>query len=93
VVASAAATSSVATTLRAYLSTVASPGATSAADTWLLAEVSVPLIAAAHSTNATNYFEVPLNLVIPTGYYIHVSQHIAQTTNQNWIASVFGGDY
>jgi hypothetical protein len=92
-VASAAATSSVATTLRAYLSTVAAPGATTAADTWLLAEVTVPVTVSSHSTNAANYFEVALNIVVPAGYYIHVSQHVAQTTNQNWIAMVQGGNY
>jgi len=93
VVASAAATNSVATTLRAYLSTVAAPGATTAADTWLLGEVSVPIIAASHSTNATNYYSIILSKPIPTGYYIHVSQHIAQTANQSWKAMVFGWDY
>ena len=93
VTASAAATNSVATTLRAYLSTVSTPGATTAADTWLIGEVSVPIIAASHSTNATNYYSIILNKPIPTGYYIHVSQHIAQTANQHWKAIVYGWDY
>ena len=92
-VASAAATTSVATTLRAYLSTVASPGATANTDTFLIGEVSASAQSASHSTNATNYYEIPVNLAIPTGYYIHVSQHVAQTTNQSWLATVFGGDY
>ena len=94
-VASAAAVTSVATTLRVYLSTVALPeaGATTAADTQLLAEISVPAVAASHSTNAVNYYEVSLGIAIPAGRYIHVSQHVAQTTNQNWQATVFGGNY
>lgn len=92
-VASAAAVNSVATTLRVYISTVASPGATTSSDTQLLAEISVPIVASSHSTNASNYYEVPLGIAIPTGTYIHVSQHIAQTTNQTWQATVFGGDY
>lgn len=91
--ASAAAVNSIATTLRAYLSTVASPGATTAADTWLIGEVSVPIISSSHSTNATNYYEIVIGQAIPTGYYIHVSQHIAQTANQHWKATCFGGDY
>ncbi len=91
--ASAAAVNSIATTLRAYLSTVSSPGATTAANTWLIGEVSVPIIASSHSTNATNYYEIILGQAIPTGYYIHVSQHIAQTANQHWKAICFGGDY
>ncbi len=86
-------TNSVATTLRVYLSTVASPGATTTSDTWLLAEVSVPAIPAANSVNAAGYFDVNIGLALPTGYYIHVCQHVAQTTNGNWNAICFGGDY
>jgi hypothetical protein len=59
----------------------------------LLAEISVPLISASNSTNASNYYEVPLNIAIPTGRWILVSQHIAQTTNQSWQATALGGDY
>ena len=92
-VASAAAVASVATTLRVYLSTVASPGATTPADTFLLDEISVPAITASHSTNATNYFDCVINKVIPAGTYLHVSQHVAQTANQNWIALAFGGNF
>ena len=97
-VASAAATNSIATTLRVYLTTVntavgSAAGATTNANTFLLAEVSVPIISASNSTNATNYYEVPLNIAIPSSTWIYVSQHVAQTTNQAWNAKVFGGDY
>lgn len=92
-VASAAATTGVATTLRAYLSTVASPGATANTDTFLLGEVSVPAISSSHSTNATNYYEIVLGIVVQTGRYVHVSQHVAQTTNQAWMSMAFGGDF
>lgn len=92
VVSTAAATSSVATTLRVFLSTV-NTGTPTAANTTLLAEISVPLISAANSTNATAYYEIPLNIAVPTGRYILVAQHVAQTTNQSWQATVFGGDY
>lgn len=91
-VASAAAVNSVATTLRIYLSTV-NTGTPTSTNTTLLAEISVPIISTSNSTNATNFYEVPLNIAIPTGNYILVSQHIAQTTNQQWQATVFGGDY
>jgi len=85
----------VATTIRAYLSTIASPGttATTSASAFLLGEVSVPAIASAHSTNATNYYEMVLGVSIPANYFIHVSQHVAQTANQTWLAMAFGGDY
>jgi hypothetical protein len=92
VVATAAAVSSVATVLRIYLSTVGS-GSTTAADTFLLGEVAVPAISAANASNATNYYDFPLNFAIPAGTYIHVSQHAAQTANQSWNATVIGGDY
>ena len=92
-VASAAATTGVATTLRAYYSSVAAPGATTAANTFLLGEISVPAISSSHSTNATNYYDMVIQKRLPTGFYVHVSQHVAQTTNQNWIAMAFAGDY
>ena len=97
-VASAAATKSVATVLRVYLSSVsatigAAVGATTNANTFLLAEVSVPIISASNSVSATNFYEIPLNIAIPTSRYIHVSQHIAQNTNQAWNCKCFGGDY
>lgn len=93
VVASAAAVTSVATTLRVFLSTVASPGATTAANTFLLGEVSVPALSAANSTAAQPYYELPLGIAIPSGTYILVTQHVAQSTNQSWKAVVFGGNY
>ncbi len=88
-----AVTTGVATVLRAYLSTVAAPGATTQADTFLLGEISVPAVPSANATNATSPYDIMIGLAIPTGTYIHVSQHAAQTANQHWIAEVFGGDY
>jgi hypothetical protein len=85
-------TSSVATTLRVFISTVGS-GATTAADTFLLAEISVGVIASDAATAATNFYEYTHNDIVPAGSFIHVAQHVAQTANQNWIAVAFGGDY
>ena len=92
VVASSAAVNSVATTLRVFLSSI-NTGTPTAANTDLLAEISVPIISAANSTGASSYYEIPFNIAISTGHYILVSQHLAQTTNQSWQAIVFGGDY
>ena len=92
-VASAAATTGVATVLRAYVSTVAAPGATTAADTFLLGEISVGPINSSNSTNMAAFFDMPIDMVIPTGSCVHVSQHVAQTPSQNWIALAIGGDY
>lgn len=88
-----AATTGVATVLRAYLSTVAAPGATTNSDTWLIGELSVPAEASANSVNALTSHEMQLGIAIQTGYYIHVSQHVAQTTNQRWNAMALGGDF
>lgn len=85
-------TTGVATTLRVFISTVGS-GATTAANTFLIGEISVPAIASDAATAATNYYDFILNQAIPTGYFIHVAQHVAQTANQNWVAVAFGGDY
>lgn len=79
--------------LRAYLSTIAAPGATTTADTHLIGEISVPAVPSANATNATSPYDIPLGFAIPAGTYIHVSQHAAQTANQLWIAMVLGGDY
>lgn len=97
-VASAAATTGVATTIRIYISTVSTSegsaaGATTSSNTQLLVEIAAPAINSSHSTNPTLYFEIPLNIALPTGKYILVSQHVAQTTNQQWQATCFGGDY
>ncbi len=91
-VATTAAVTSVATTLRVFLSSI-NTGIPTISDTFLLAEISVPAISAANSTAATNYYEIPLNIAIPVNHYILVSQHVAQTNNQYWQAVVFGGDY
>lgn len=97
-VASAANTTGVATTLRVYISTVATSegsaaGATTSSNTFLLREVSVPAIASSHSTNATNNYPIPINMPLTSADHILVSQHVAQTTNQQWQAVAVGGDY
>lgn len=85
-------TTGVATTLRVFLSSVGS-GSTTAANTFLIGEISVPAIASDAATAATNFYDFIVNAAIPTGMFIHVTQHVAQTANQNWIATAFGGDY
>ena len=90
-----AATTGAATVLRAYLSTVADPsaGPTTNTNTFMLGEISVPAVPSASLTLATSPYEIPLNIAIPTGTYIHVAQCAAQTANQAWNAIIFGGDY
>lgn len=85
-------TTGVATVLRAHYSTV-NTGTPTAGQAFLLGEISVGALASANGTNATNFYELPLNFAMPPNTYLLVSQHAAQTTNQNWQAFVIGSDY
>ena len=85
-------TTGVATVLRTFYSTVGT-GTLTADQAALLGEISVGALGAANATNATNFYELPLNFAIPANTYILVSQHAAQTTNQNWTAMVIASDY
>jgi hypothetical protein len=95
----AAGISSVATTLRIYISTIntgganGAVGATAAADTFVISEISVPIIVTASSINGCNYFDVSIKRQLGTTQYILVGQHVAQTTNQQWQATAFGSNY
>ena len=85
-------TTGVATVLRTFWGTVGT-GTLTAADAALLGEISVGALATANATNATNFYELPLNFAIPANTFILVSQHTAQTTNQNWTSMVIASDY
>jgi hypothetical protein len=85
-------TSGVATVLRCHYSTV-NTGTPTTSQAFLLGELSVGGLASANATNATNFYELPLNFAMPANTYLLVSQHGAQTTNQNWEALVIGSDY
>jgi hypothetical protein len=85
-------TTGVATVLRCHYSTV-NTGTPTTGQAFLLGELSVGALASANATNATNFYELPLNFAMPANTYLLVSQHAAQTTNQNWEALVIGSDY
>jgi hypothetical protein len=90
--ATVAATATTSTTLRVFISTQTS-GATTAADTWLFAEVSAAAQTADHSTNATFAIEIPINRILPPSYTILVTQHVVAAANTGWHATVFAGNY
>jgi hypothetical protein len=90
--ASAAATTTTATTLRVFISSVTS-GATTNLNTWLFAEVSAAAQTADHSTNATFPIEIPINRILPASYTILVSTHVVPAANTSWQAIVFAGNY
>lgn len=92
---SAAATASAsmaASVIRIYISSVTS-GSTTAANTVLYQEVAVAALAAAHTSNSTNYYEVVLNVALPPSYTILASIDDNLTANTRWQFLVFGGDY
>ena len=92
VVSTAPTTGAVATVLRVHYSTV-NTGTPTSGQVFLLGEISVGALASGNATNATNFYELPLNFAMPANKYLLVSQHSAVTTNQNWQAFVIASDY
>lgn len=85
-------TSMTASVIRIYISSITS-GATTAADTVLYAEVAVAALAAAHTSNATNYYEVPFNIALPPSYTILASIDDNLAANTRWQFLTIAGDY
>jgi hypothetical protein len=90
--ASVAATATVATVLRIFLSTVSS-GATSTTNTSLYQEVAVASQTAAQTTTGTFFFEIPMGFAIPANSTVLFSTHIANAANTAWKATTLGGSY
>lgn len=87
-------TSSVATTLQIYISTVNTPGAAlNVVNTTYLAGVQAAAQTLTAVTTAPYVIEVPLNFAIPASRYVLVSQSVAQPGTAAWQATVIGGDY
>lgn len=84
--------SSTATTLQVYLSSI-NTGATSSANTDLITQVQAAAQTVSAVTTSPYLIEIPLNFAIPASRYILVTQSVAQATNANWQAMVFGGNY
>ena len=90
--ASVAATATTATVARFYISSVTS-GATTNANTFLIAEVACPAQTADQTTTAISAIDIPLGFVLPAGWTLLMSMHHAAAANTSWGAVVFGGDY
>jgi hypothetical protein len=80
-----------ATTIRFFVSTVSS-GATSGADTHLIAEVAIPTFTPA-TTSASPDFIVPLNFAIESGKYLLCCTGVVAASNTFYKVTTFGGDY
>lgn len=87
-----AATTTTATVGRVFYSTVGT-STTSAADTWLIGEVTLPAVGADNASAPTNPIELMVNMAIPAGSFIHVTNHAAPAANTAWVVQVIGGDY
>ena len=85
-------TSTTATVGRVYISSVSS-GATTSANTRLVAEVQLATVAADNATSPTFPVSIPLELVLAPGETVLVTNHAAPAVNTAWRAKVFGGDY
>lgn len=85
-------TSMTASVIRIYISSITS-GSTTAADTVLYCEVAVAALAAAHTSNATNFYEIPVNVALPPSYTILASIDDNLAANTRWHFLTFGGDY
>jgi hypothetical protein len=90
--ATAAATATTASIHRLFLSTVSS-GATTSADTVLIAEYAAPSQTAAQTTTSVQPIDVPLGFYIPSTYSLLWSMHHAAAANTLWHAVVFAGAY
>lgn len=87
-----AATSTTATVGRVFISSATS-GATTSSNTFLVGEVTLPVVAADNATTAVIWFDVPLGFAINNNYTILVTNHAAPAANTNWRAVVMAGDY
>lgn len=91
-IASVASSGTTLTVCRIFVSSQPS-GATTSANTYLIAEVSLPVQTADSPTVPTNPIEVPLGFTLPPNYTLLVTNHLAPAVNTNWRATVFGGDF
>ena len=85
-------TSTTATVGRVFISSVTS-GATTSANTYLIAEMALPVTAADNATTAVNPLDIAINLRVPAGYTILMTTHAAPAANTAWRLDVIGGDY
>ena len=84
-------TASTATVARVFVSTVGS-GATTSSNTHLLAEVALASQTPSSTVGMTPIV-IPLNFILPAGYFILVTNHAAPVANTQWKALVRGGQY
>ena len=92
-VATVASTASTATVARLFYSTITSGATTGGTNTWLLFELALPTFTADSPTAPLTPIEVMLNFAMPTGSFLHITNHAAPAANTSWHCVVLGGDY
>ena len=75
-----------------YSSTV-NTGATTTANTDLLAIVQAAAQTVSAVTTAPYQIEIPFNFAIPANRFLLVAQSVAQNANANWQGLAIGGNY
>jgi hypothetical protein len=86
-------TATTATLGRLFVSSVSS-GVTTSADTFLLDEISLPIVAADSALVPQNCLDILVNFRLPFGYTLLFTTHAAPAANTNWRATALGGgDY
>ena len=85
-------TATTATVGRVFLSSVSS-GATTSANTRLIAEVTLAATNADNTSSAVYPVTIPLNIPLAPGETILVTNHAAPAASTAWRANVFGGDF
>jgi hypothetical protein len=90
--ATAASTGTTSSVHRLFLSTQSS-GATTSANTSLIAELACPAQTAAAPTAATLALDLPLGFYLPSGVQLLWSMHHVAAASTVWHAVAFGGQY
>lgn len=90
--ASVSPTNTTATVGRVFISTTSS-GATSSANTHLLAEVTLAAQSANNSASGVNPVDISLDVVIPSGFSVLVTNHSAPAANTVWKVLAISSDY
>ncbi len=85
-------TTTTATVGRIFASSQAT-GATTSANTFLLAEVTLAATAADNASTAVMPIDIPLGITLPANWTILATTHAAPAANTAWRVTAIGGDY
>lgn len=80
--------------IRIYVASVKDAGtATTSANSWLIQEVSTAALAAASTTVAIPFYEIPMNFALPPNYTLFCTLSVVDAAQVVWFVTAFGGDY